>query len=174
MLVDGIYPKYSRFVRGMKQPVFRHETIFTKWQESARKDVERAFGVLKGTWQFLERPILLHNLKEISYRAQCCLILHNMLVTDRIMDSPTYNYRMQYDPSNKVLEAWDTVLQPRDMIQVQAAAPGEERTRVGVATMPPQLAQAVTRADRFKELDDRQENLRLHEALMQYLLTVEH
>ena len=168
MLVDGIYPSYSRFVRGMKQPVHRHERLFTQWQESARKDVERAFGVLKGTWQFLERPVLLHNLEEISNRVQCCLILHNILVTDRVMDGPNYTYRMQYDP------AAGSFLQPSAQVQqlLLNAIPttaGEQRSQVGVAAMNPRLAQAIAKADRFKELDNKEENLRLHQALMQYL-----
>jgi hypothetical protein len=51
VLVDGIYPSYSRrFVRGIKVPATREEKKYTSWQEGARKDVERAFGVLKNTW----------------------------------------------------------------------------------------------------------------------------
>jgi Plant transposon protein len=40
LLVDGIYPKYSRFVRGYKEPITPFEEKFIEWQESARKDVE--------------------------------------------------------------------------------------------------------------------------------------
>jgi hypothetical protein len=50
VLVDGIYPSYSRFVRGIKVPATREEKKYTSWQEGARKDVERVFGVLKSTW----------------------------------------------------------------------------------------------------------------------------
>ena len=35
VLVDGIYPRYSRFVKGKRQPITLEEIIFTKWQESA-------------------------------------------------------------------------------------------------------------------------------------------
>jgi hypothetical protein len=80
VLVDGIYPSYSRFVRGIKVPATREEKKYTSWQEGARKDVERAFGVLKNTWLFLDRPILLHDLKDISNRVVSCLLLHNILV----------------------------------------------------------------------------------------------
>jgi hypothetical protein len=57
VLVDGIYPRFSRFVRGMKIPITEKEKLFTKWQEAVRKDVERLYGVLKGKWQFLAHPI---------------------------------------------------------------------------------------------------------------------
>jgi Plant transposon protein len=42
--VDGIYPKYIRFVKGMKQPVTQTERRYTQWQEATRKDNERVFG----------------------------------------------------------------------------------------------------------------------------------
>jgi Plant transposon protein len=31
-LVDGIYPKYSRFVRGFKEPITAKEVRFAGWQ----------------------------------------------------------------------------------------------------------------------------------------------
>jgi hypothetical protein len=58
-LVDGIYPSYSRFVRGIKQPATWKEEKYSSWQEGARKDVEKDFN----TWQFLVRPNLLHDMK---------------------------------------------------------------------------------------------------------------
>ena len=42
MLVDGIYPCYSRFVKGVSDPTTQKEKRHTAWQESARKDIERA------------------------------------------------------------------------------------------------------------------------------------
>jgi hypothetical protein len=50
-LVDGIYSSsYSRFVRGIKDPATREEKNYISQQEGARKDVERAFSVLKAIW----------------------------------------------------------------------------------------------------------------------------
>jgi hypothetical protein len=99
LLVDGIYPHYSRFVRGIKEPITEKEKKYTAWQEASRKDIERAFDVLKSAWQCLARPFLLHDLEGIADRVSCCLLLHNILVTDRVMDSATYNFRQRYDPS---------------------------------------------------------------------------
>jgi len=76
VLVDGIYPLFSRFVRGIKEPLTAEEKAFTKWQEAVRKDIERAYGVLKGRFQFLERPILLMDLNDIASRVSTCLVLH--------------------------------------------------------------------------------------------------
>lgn len=44
---DGIYPKWAIFVKMIPSPRGRKEIHFSKAQESARKDVERAFGVLQ-------------------------------------------------------------------------------------------------------------------------------
>lgn len=85
ILVDGIYPKYSRFVRGLKEPLTKIERVFTSWQESARKDIERAFGVLQGKFQFMTRPIMLHKLKDIAARVASCVMLHNMCVVKTIL-----------------------------------------------------------------------------------------
>jgi hypothetical protein len=90
VLVDGIYPKYSRFVRGFQEPTNQSEQDFTRWQEGARKDVERAFGVLQAKFQFIARPIHLHHLQDIANRVATCIILHNMCVSDRVMMGDVY------------------------------------------------------------------------------------
>ena len=54
LLVDAVYPKFSRFVKGIKEPITPKEKKYSGWQESSRKDVERAFGVIKRTWQILD------------------------------------------------------------------------------------------------------------------------
>jgi Plant transposon protein len=46
-LVDGIYPKYSQFVKGIKDPINQTEKSYTAWQEACRIDIEQAFGTLQ-------------------------------------------------------------------------------------------------------------------------------
>ena len=46
-LADGIYPRRPIFVLPIHEPTSEKERNFTKLQESFRKDVERAFGVLQ-------------------------------------------------------------------------------------------------------------------------------
>nr|XP_051210917.1 uncharacterized protein LOC127328352 [Lolium perenne] len=46
-LADGIYPDWATFVKSVKDPQDRIEAEFAKAQEAARKDIERAFGVLQ-------------------------------------------------------------------------------------------------------------------------------
>ncbi|CAM8978482.1 unnamed protein product [Rhodiola kirilowii] len=49
-LADGIYPRYSSFVKTIPNPQSDAEKLFTKKQESYRKDVERCFGILQSRW----------------------------------------------------------------------------------------------------------------------------
>ena len=55
-LSDGIYPEYSTFVKSFTDPIDKKRKYFKKKQESARKDIERAFGVLKKRWKVLSFP----------------------------------------------------------------------------------------------------------------------
>ncbi|XP_047973455.1 uncharacterized protein LOC125215918 [Salvia hispanica] len=56
-LADGIYPRWPVFVKTIRQPVGPKQTYFAAKQESARKDVERAFGVLQSRWAILRCPV---------------------------------------------------------------------------------------------------------------------
>ena len=119
MLVDGIYPKWSRFVKAILQPVRRDERKFTSWQESARKDIERAFGVLQCKFQCVARPIYLMELSHIRNMVTASLILHNMCVSDRVMGGDVY---ARYNPAfNVELEKMESkkVRQPHDLKRKQ-------------------------------------------------------
>ncbi|GJS74267.1 putative nuclease HARBI1 [Tanacetum coccineum] len=49
-LADGIYPHWAAFVKSFTVARDERNAVFKRRQESARKDVERAFGVLQGRW----------------------------------------------------------------------------------------------------------------------------
>jgi hypothetical protein len=53
ILVDGIYPELARFVKTISVPIGRELKRFAQWQESARNDIERAFGVFQCKFQLL-------------------------------------------------------------------------------------------------------------------------
>jgi len=57
ILVDGIYPEIARFVKTISVPTGCAQKTFAGWQEAARKNVERAFGVLQQKFQILCRPL---------------------------------------------------------------------------------------------------------------------
>nr|XP_043625839.1 protein ALP1-like [Erigeron canadensis] len=104
LLTDGIYPRWSTFVKAYPHLVDPKEKKFKRVQEAARKDIERVFGVLKGKWKILERPIRYIYLDKIGKVVEACCILHNMIIKDdgraispiHIMDQPT---PIVYDPS---------------------------------------------------------------------------
>lgn len=53
-------------------------------QEGSRKDVERAFGVLKLKFLVLSHPINFHHRDDIYYMVLATILLHNMMVEERI------------------------------------------------------------------------------------------
>nr|GFC02447.1 nucleotide-binding, alpha-beta plait [Tanacetum cinerariifolium] len=55
-LPDGIYPEWASFIRSFTVATDPKHTYFKQRQESARKDVERAFGVLQGRWGLIQQP----------------------------------------------------------------------------------------------------------------------
>ncbi|XP_074309830.1 uncharacterized protein LOC141644252 [Silene latifolia] len=58
-LADGIYPGWATFVKSINAPQIQKHRLFAARQESCRKDVERAFGVLQARFVFIKRPCLL-------------------------------------------------------------------------------------------------------------------
>ncbi|XP_076944014.1 uncharacterized protein LOC143614466 [Bidens hawaiensis] len=68
-LIDGVEPPQAFF-------------YFTKRQESARKDIERAFGVLKKKWAILANPIKFWTREKMTEVVYSCVILHNMILED--------------------------------------------------------------------------------------------
>ncbi|GKD96587.1 ALP1-like protein [Tanacetum coccineum] len=80
-LVDGIYPELAPLVKTIPEPADDdHKRILYKQkQESARKDVERAFGVLKKKWAILANPTRALKKERIINMMYTCIILHNMI-----------------------------------------------------------------------------------------------
>lgn len=84
ILVDGIYPELSRFVKSFDEPVGERDKMYVGWQESSRKSVERAFGVLQRKFQILERKVELWYVEDIHQVVMACVVLHNMMVAERV------------------------------------------------------------------------------------------
>ena len=81
-LTDGIYPEYATFVKAFQQPIDPKRAYFKKKQESARKDIERCFGVLKKRWHYVKNPCRVWTLAKMSDAMYACIILHNMILED--------------------------------------------------------------------------------------------
>ncbi|GKD90605.1 ALP1-like protein [Tanacetum coccineum] len=80
-LVDGIYSELATLVKTIPEPADddHKQILYKKKQESARKDVERAFGVLKKKWAILANPTRALRKDRIVNMMYTCIILHNMI-----------------------------------------------------------------------------------------------
>ncbi|XP_022004261.1 uncharacterized protein LOC110901786 [Helianthus annuus] len=82
-LTDEIYPAWSTFVNVFRYPTDpKEKKRLTKVQESARKDVERSFGALKGKRGTLRRPLRSTTVGKIRGIVYACMILHKMILKD--------------------------------------------------------------------------------------------
>nr|GFC74431.1 protein ALP1-like isoform X1 [Tanacetum cinerariifolium] len=55
-LAEDIYPTWSTFVKTYSTARDEKTLKFKRVQESSRKDIERAFGVLQGRWGIIRQP----------------------------------------------------------------------------------------------------------------------
>ena len=61
-----------------------HKRIrYKQAHEAARKDVERAFGVLKKKWAIVNTLVRSRSLSRITKLMYTCIILHNMIIQDQ-------------------------------------------------------------------------------------------
>jgi hypothetical protein len=81
-LADGIYPEWAVFVKTIPLPQTDMDKLFAQHQEGARKDVERAFGVLQSRFNIVRRPARLWKRASVGKIIEACVILHNMIVED--------------------------------------------------------------------------------------------
>ena len=81
-LVDGIYPERSIFVKTLAYPDDAQRQKYKRAQERARKDIERAFGVLKKRFAILAKPSLFTKKSTMMKVMFTCMILHNMILED--------------------------------------------------------------------------------------------
>ncbi|CAM8975865.1 unnamed protein product [Rhodiola kirilowii] len=85
-LADGIYPKYSSFVKTISNPQGDPEKLFAKKQESYRKDVERCFGILQSRWAIVRHAGMCHRKSVLKTIMLACIIMHNMIVEEEFID----------------------------------------------------------------------------------------
>ncbi|XP_058746833.1 uncharacterized protein LOC131619790 [Vicia villosa] len=95
-LSDGIYPEWATFVKSIPMPQGDKRKLFAQHQEGARKDIERAFGVLQSRFAIIRNPARSWHLDTLKRIISTCIILHNMIVED---ERATYggNFDYSYD-----------------------------------------------------------------------------
>ena len=79
-LGDGIYPEWAMIVKSFPRPSDPKRKKFKEMQEAARKDVERAFGVLQSRWAIIRGAARVWQIKIMSDIIYTCIILHNMII----------------------------------------------------------------------------------------------
>ncbi|XP_003565518.1 uncharacterized protein LOC100834784 [Brachypodium distachyon] len=99
-LVDGIYPEWAAFVKSIPLPQNHRDKIFSKCQESARKDVERAFGILQARFAILRHSARFWERSTLADIMFACIILHNMIVEDE-RDTYAGKHDYNYDQGRK-------------------------------------------------------------------------
>ncbi|XP_024013311.1 uncharacterized protein LOC112087600 [Eutrema salsugineum] len=90
-LTDAIYPKWATFVKSIPLPQSEKDTLFATWQESVRKDVERAFRVLQARFAIVKNPALMWDKEKIGKIMKACIILRNMIVEDERPTNTQHN-----------------------------------------------------------------------------------
>lgn len=105
-LADGIYPAWATFVKAFQSPQGNKKIYFTRAQQAARKDVERAFGVLQSRFAMVRGPARLWSKEDLWCIMQCCVLLHNMIIEDEREDPGDFNYHQDRNGIR--------VLQPKD------------------------------------------------------------
>ncbi|XP_020168679.1 uncharacterized protein [Aegilops tauschii subsp. strangulata] len=86
-LADGIYPQWSTFVKTISKPQGEKRKRFAQMQESARKGMKRAFGVLQSRWGIVRNPALSWDETKFWEVMTACVIMHNMIVEDECDES---------------------------------------------------------------------------------------
>ena len=81
-LADEIYPNWSTFVKIIPRPLGAKRKYFTSKQESARKDVERAFGVLQSRFAIVRGLVRYWDEETLANIMKACIIMHNMIIED--------------------------------------------------------------------------------------------
>ena len=77
---DGIYPTYACFVKTFPNPTTRMQKMFATAQEAKRKDIERAFGILRARFHILTSGCRLWDRFAMAKVIKTCVILHNVII----------------------------------------------------------------------------------------------
>ncbi|CAL2248370.1 unnamed protein product [Prunus armeniaca] len=101
-LADGIYPRWTTFVKSIPHPRSHKENFFAAYQEGYRKDVERCFGILQARWAIIRGAARLFDEEVLRSIMMTCIILHNMIVEDEY-DYDAAEDEYEPDPMNTAL-----------------------------------------------------------------------
>ncbi|GJX00982.1 ALP1-like protein [Tanacetum coccineum] len=104
-LADGIYPEWASFVKSFTVATDPKHTYFKQRQESARKDVERAFGVLQGRWGLIQQPARAYEVNTLRRIMYAGIIMHNMILEDQNMSVVDWKH-VYSNPARSLQTVW--------------------------------------------------------------------
>ncbi|XP_028117240.1 uncharacterized protein LOC114314905 [Camellia sinensis] len=93
-LADGIYPKWATLIQTISSSQGAKRQHFAMMQVSARKDVERAFGVLQSRFAITGGAVRFWDPKMLANIMKSCIILHNMIVEDEREEHLDFDYEI--------------------------------------------------------------------------------
>ncbi|XP_024178577.1 uncharacterized protein LOC112184544 [Rosa chinensis] len=94
--VLGCSPLFNAQCVGETPEVSYQTQHFTRMQEAYRKDMDRAFGILKARWAIIRGPAHGWSKENLQYIMMTCIILHNMIVEDERDEDAT----QPFDPDD--------------------------------------------------------------------------
>ncbi|GJY27083.1 ALP1-like protein [Tanacetum coccineum] len=104
-LADGIYPEWASFVKSYTVATYPKHTYFKQRQESARKDVESAFGVLQGRWGLIQQPARAYEVNTLRRIMYAGIIMHNMILEDQNMSVVDFKH-VYSNPARSMQIMW--------------------------------------------------------------------
>ncbi|KAI5338015.1 hypothetical protein L3X38_017286 [Prunus dulcis] len=97
-LADGIYPRWTTFVKTIPHPRSHKQKIFARYQEGYRKDVERCFGILQARWAIIRGAARLFDEEALLAKQGWHLLEFPKSLTARML-------KAQYFPESDFLHA---------------------------------------------------------------------
>ncbi|XP_050125715.1 uncharacterized protein LOC126602965 [Malus sylvestris] len=89
-VVNGWAPEFRYklvyIFKSFSHPDSAKKKLFSQRQESYRKDVERAFGILQARWAIVRGPAQFWQPEDLHSIMMTCIILHNMIVEDEYIE----------------------------------------------------------------------------------------
>ncbi|GJX92033.1 putative reverse transcriptase domain-containing protein [Tanacetum coccineum] len=127
-LADGIYPTWATLVKTYSISRDEKTMKFKKVQESARKDIERAFGVLQvdfsNAFNLVDRSALLHEQGDLLGPLLFALVLH--LLVHKIRDNCKLLLHAWYLDDETVIGDSEEVARVLNIIRVSGPCLGLE------------------------------------------------
>ncbi|XP_042988733.1 uncharacterized protein LOC122316267 [Carya illinoinensis] len=94
----AIYPQWATFVKTILAPQGNKKKYLATPQESARKNVERAFGVLQARFAIIRGPAQFFHIETLNEIKMARIILHNMIIEDERADNGEEKFEYEQLP----------------------------------------------------------------------------